>query len=186
MSTACNIVELPDLRLCNEEGFTNVLMAQPALIPRRNEETGYGPSPDERSQAESFVDDCLAALVSADLEHNFVIFPEAFVPITRVPTLIEFVQSDCPANTVIIAGVESLPVEDILDLEALPLDDGTRESLQTAREPHHRFVNACLILIRDRHGFHYVYVQPKMHPSHAEPNAFEAVEHQKSCLEWDI
>ena len=168
MAIVCNIVELPDLRLCGEEGFTNVLMAQPALIPRRNEETGYGPSPDDLSQAESFVDDCLAALVSAKLEHNFVIFPEAFVPISRVPTLIEFVKSACPANTVIIAGVESLPVQDVLDSGALPLDDGTRESLQAAREPHHRFVNACLILIRDRQGNYHIYVQPKMHPSHAE------------------
>jgi hypothetical protein len=168
MAIVCDIVALPDLRLCGEEGFTNVLMAQPALIPRRNEETGYGPSPDDRGQAEKFVDDCLAALVSADLEHNFVIFPEAFVPISRVPTLIEFVESDCPANTVIIAGVESLPVQDVLDSGALPLDDGTRESLKAAREPHHMFVNACLILIRDCHGDPHVYVQPKMHPSHVE------------------
>lgn len=145
-----------------------MLMAQPALIPRRNEETGYGPSPDKIGQAESFVDDCLAALVSAGLEHNFVIFPEAFVPISKVPTLIEFVQSDCPANTVIIAGVECLPVQDVLDSGVLPLDDGTRESLQAAREPHHKFVNACLILIRDRNSVHHVYVQPKLHPSHAE------------------
>lgn len=168
MAIVCNIVELPNLRLCDGKGFTNVLMAQPALIPHRNEETGYGPSPDDLSLAESFIDDCLTELVSANLEHNFVIFPEAFVPISRVSTLMAFVKSACPANTVIVAGVESVPVEAFLDLSTLPLDKRTYESLQAARKPHHKFVNACLILIRDRQGDSHFYVQPKMHPSHME------------------
>ena len=167
MAIVCNIVALSDLRLCDADGLTNVLMAQPAFSPSRNEETGYGTSPDDLKQVESFVDECLAALQDANREHNLVVFPEAFLPISRVPNLIEFVGTDCPANTVIIAGVESLSVQDVLESEALPLDDGTRKGLQIALKPHHRFVNACLILVRDRKDTRHVYVQPKMHPSHA-------------------
>lgn len=168
MAIVCNIVALSDLRLCDPEGLTNVLLAQPSFRPSRNEEAGYGPSPDDLKQVESFVDECLTALQTANREHNLVVFPEAFVPISRVPNLIEFVGTDCPANTVIIAGVESLSVQDVLESEALPLDESTREGLQIALKPHHRFVNACLILVRDRKDTPHVYVQPKMHPSHAE------------------
>ena len=168
MAIVCNIVALSDLRLCDANGFTNVLMAQPAFSPSRNEETGYRPSPDDLKQVESFVDECLTALQAANREHNLVVFPEAFLPISRVPNLIEFVSTDCPANTVIIAGVESLSVQDVLESDALPLDDGMRERLQIALKPHHRFVNACLILVRDRKDTRHMYVQLKMHPSHAE------------------
>ncbi len=168
MAVVCNIVPLSDLRIRDADGLTNVLIAQPAFSPRRNEETGYGPSPADLQQVECFINGCLTALVAAGQEHNLVVFPEAFVPISRVSDLIKFVRSDCPANTVIIAGIESLPVQDVLESEALPLDEETREDLQAARKPYHRFVNACLILVRDGARITHVYVQPKIHPSHAE------------------
>ena len=34
MTIVCDIVRLPDLRLCTEEGFINVLLAQPAFTPK--------------------------------------------------------------------------------------------------------------------------------------------------------
>ncbi len=77
MAIICNIVALTDLRLCDEDGLINVLMAQHGFTPRRNEETGYGPSPDDLSQAESFVDECLVALKVTNREHNLLVFPEA-------------------------------------------------------------------------------------------------------------
>ena len=152
MAIVCNIVALSELRLCDANGFTNVLMAQPAFSPSRNEETGYRPSPDDLKQVESFVDECLAALQAAKREHNLVVFPEAFLPISRVPNLIEFVSTDCPANTVIIAGVESLSVQDVLESDALPLADDMRERLQIALKPHHRFVNAVFLGIEKTLG----------------------------------
>lgn len=168
MPIKCNIVPLPDLRICDGDGFTNVLLAQPAFIPRRHELTGYGPAVGDLYKVEAFVDDCLAALAQTGLEHNLVVFPEAFVPCSRVQRLIEFVDRDSPNNTVVVAGVESLPVRDVLESGVLPLDEITRAAFEAAIGNHHRYVNVSLILIRDRQGVRHSYVQPKIHPSHAE------------------
>jgi hypothetical protein len=121
MKIVCNIVQLSDLRPRDGDGLTNVLMAQPAFPPCRTEERGYGPSKDDLKKVEGFVDECIAALVTAKREHNLVIFPEAFVPNSRIRSLIDFVGSNCPKNTVIVAGVESLPVHHVLESKVLPL-----------------------------------------------------------------
>lgn len=168
MAMVCNLVQLPELRICDHEGLTNVILAQPAFIPQRDEEKGYGPSRADLGGVESFVDDCLTAVTAAKREHNLVVFPEAFIPSSRVSRLIDFVRSDCPQNTVIIAGIESLPVQSVLESEIFYFDETIRENLIAARKPHHRFVNACLILVRDREGYSHEYVQLKMKPSHAE------------------
>ncbi len=168
MPITSNIVHLPELRICDADGFTNVAMAQPAFVPRRNEDTGYGPATEDVEAAESFVDDCLAALVAANREHNLVIFPEAFVPSSRVPALTDFMSADCPVDTVVIAGIESLSLDDVFDSNALSLDEDYKNLLQKLVAPQHRFLNACLILVRDGQGTVHRFVQPKMHPSHAE------------------
>lgn len=168
MPIECNIVQLPELRICDAYGFTNVILAQPGFIPHRSEETGYGPADKDLAKIETFVDDCLLALVESSQEHNLVVFPEAFIPISRIQPLIDFVNSDCPANTVIIAGITSLSIHDVLEADVLHLDKSTRNSLEAAVEAHHKFINACLILIRDRHGVRHLYVQPKINPSHME------------------
>jgi hypothetical protein len=168
MPISCNIVPVPDLRICDADGFTSVLLAQPAFVPRRDEDTGYGPAAGDLGEAEAFVDDCLAALVETGQEHNLVVFPEAFVPRSRISPLIDFVETDSPNNTVIVAGIEGLPVHDVLEGGVLPLDDMTLAALKARVGAHHSFINAALILIRDGQGVSRSYVQPKIDPSHYE------------------
>jgi len=168
MPITCNIVSVPDLRICDPDGFTNVLLAQPGLVPRRDEDTGYGPAAGDLSTAEAFVDDCLTAVAQAGQEHNLVVFPEAFVPCSRIPRLIDFIETESPNSTVVVAGIESLPVQEVLELDVLPLDETTLAAFQAAVGTHHRYINAALILIRDGEGVCHSYVQPKIHPSHAE------------------
>jgi len=168
MPITCNIVPIPNLRICDADGFTNALLAQPGFVPRRDENTGYAPAAEDLGKAEAFVDDCLAALAQAGQEHNLVVFPEAFVPRSRIPRLIDFVETESPNNTVVVAGIESLPVQEVLESGVLPLDATTLAAFKSKAGAHHRYINVALILIRDGQGFCHTYVQPKIHPSHAE------------------
>lgn len=168
MSITARIVSLPQLRIRDSEGFTNVLLAQPGFTPHRNEESGYGPSPADCAEAERFVEECLTCVAEERRAHRLVVFPEAFVPLGRVHRLREFVRTDCPPNTVVVAGIQCLPIEDALECDDLPIDEALRQEMSNAAARHTCFLNACLVLVRDGEGAASSYLQPKLHPSDAE------------------
>lgn len=167
MAVECKIIQVPELRLCEDDGFINVFMAQPAVEVHRDEESGYGPSPAQTLQVEALIDECFNAVNIGAREHNLVIFPEAMVPRSRIHQLHHFIDA-CPNNTVVIAGIECLPTGCIVEDTQFPIGDDEREQLRINLKPEHRFINCCFTLIRDSTGTTSTHFQAKIDPSHPE------------------
>ena len=143
-------------------------LAQPGFKPYRDEESGYGLSPADRGEAERFVNDCLSCVAEERKEHTLVVFPEASVPVASVDRIVRFISSDCPNNTVIVAGLEGMTVNDALEYDNLPFAAAMRQQMIETTPRHHRFLNACLVLVRDGDGAAHSHLQTKLHPSNAE------------------
>ncbi len=168
MDIRCTIVKLPQLKVRNSDGATNMVLAQPGFTPYRSEERGYGLAHEDRDKARLFVEDCLAVVRAEATPHTLLVFPEACVPVVSVQTIREFAASDCPNNTVIVAGLESMSAREATECDELPMTATLRDRLRDSLSRPHAFINTSLIVVRDDEGQVHAHLQPKLSPSHAE------------------